>query len=154
MSMENLDQAFKLIQLHDDRADFDGPKSDELLSKAEQALELSFPPCYRAFLSRLGCGDIAGLEFYGVIREDFDDSGIPDAIWLTLDERTSSQLPASHIIVAETGDGGYYAIDCSDSSNGECPVVQWWPGANKQEMVASDFGEFLLRSIQIALGRA
>jgi hypothetical protein len=151
--MEDLDEAFELIEHNDDQADFDGPKPKDLLSKAEQALGLSFPPTYRVFLSRLGCGDIAGAEFYGVVKDDFVNSGVPDAIWLTLDERKSSQLPKSHIIIGSTVDGGYYAIDCSQQSGvNENPVVEWWAGPQKQSTVAADFGEFFLRSIREALG--
>jgi len=150
MSMEDLDAAFELIELNADQADFDGPKSESLLSKAEQALGLSFPPTYRTFLSRLGCGDIAGAEFYGVIKDDFENSAVPDAIWLTISQRKSSQLPQSHIIVGSTGYGGFYAIDCSQQSDAnESPVVEWWGGP--QTTIAADFGEFFLRSIREAL---
>jgi len=150
--MEDLDEAFEIIE-HNGESDFDGTKSEYLLGKAEQALGLSFPPTYRAFLSRLGCGDIAGAEFYGVVKDDFVNSGVPDAVWLTLDERKSSQLPKSHILIGSTGDGGYYAIDCSQpSGDGENPVVEWWARSQKQSIIASDFGEYFLRSIREALG--
>lgn len=152
MSMEDLDKACELIERNE--ADFDGPKPDDLLEKAEIAIGLSFPATFRAFLSRLGCGDIAGAEFYGVIKDDFENSGVPDAIWLTLDKRKSSQLPNSHILVGTTGDGGYYAIDCSKSSGeSENPVVEWWAGPQQQKEVAKDFGEFFLRTIREALGK-
>ena len=73
MSMKDLDKAFELIERNDDQADFDGPKSDSLLVKAEQTLGFPFPATYRTFLSRLGCGGIAGAEFYGVINDEFEN---------------------------------------------------------------------------------
>lgn len=152
MSTKDLEEAFELLDRNDDEADFEGRKPEGLLRKAEQALGLSFPATYRAFLSRLGCGDFAGAEFYGVIKDDFVNSGVPDAVWLTLKQRKTFQLPESHIIIGSTGDGGYYAIDCSQSSGpDENPVVEWWPGPQKQIPVATDFGEFFLRSIREAL---
>ncbi len=154
MSMEDLEVAFELVDANDDQADFDGTKPDELLSKAEQSLGLAFPATYRAFLSHLGCGDIAGVEFYGVIKDDFVNSSVPDAIWLTLRQRENGKAPSSLIIVGSTGNGGYYAIDCSKSSGeNESPVVEWWAGPQQQREVATDFGEFFLRSIREALGR-
>jgi antitoxin YobK len=152
--MDDLEEAVELIELNDDRADFDGPKSESLLNKAEQTLGLPFPATYRAFLSRLGCGDISGAEFYGVIKDDFDNSAVPDAIWLTLRQRQIGQAPSSLILIGSTGDGGYYALDCSKSSDGsEAPVVEWWPGPKKQSAIAKDFGEFFLRGVRAALGK-
>lgn len=153
MSMKDLEEAFELVEHNDDQADFDGPKSDNLLKKAEQTLGLPFPATYRTFLSRLGCGDIAGAEFYGVIKDDFENSAPPDAIWLTLRQRQIGQVPSSLIIVGSSGNGGYYGLDSSVStSGGEHPVVEWWPGPKQQSTVAKDFGEFFLRSVRKALG--
>lgn len=151
MSMKDFEEACELIQRNKDHAFFAGPKPEELVSKAEQALGLSFPPTYRAFVSRLGCGSIAGEEFYGISKDDFENATVPNGIWLTLDERKSTRLPKSHIIVGSTGDGGDYAIDCSQSSGAnEYPVVEWWPNM-LQRVVAKDFGEFFLRTIRQAL---
>ncbi|MDC0934975.1 SMI1/KNR4 family protein [Pirellulales bacterium] len=151
--MADLEEAFTLIERNEGEADFDGTKPEDLLVKAEQALGISFPATYRVFLSKLGCGDIAGSEFYGIINDDFENSSVPDAIWLTLDERKSASLPTSHILIGSTGDGGYYAIDCSQQSdNSEPPIVECWPGLAKQTTVASDFGEFFIRSVREALG--
>lgn len=157
MSTRDLDEAFQLIDEHDDEADFDGAKSDDLIQRAEQALGLTFPPTYKQFLSRLGCGDIAGAEFYGIIKDDFANSGVPDAIWLTLKQRRMSQLPESLVLVSETGDGGYYGIDVSRKDiDGENPVVEWWPGrptaTGNRRTVASDFGVFLLERVRGSIG--
>jgi hypothetical protein len=153
MSMQDLEAAFGLIEANRDQADFEGPKAEGILGKAEESLGLSFPATYRAFLSRLGCGDIGGAEFYGVVKQDFENSAIPDAIWLTLRQRKIGQIPASHILIGSTGDGGYYALDCSSSTGpGECPVVEWWPVPKNRSGIAKDFGEFFLRSVREALG--
>jgi hypothetical protein len=64
-----------------------------LVLKAESALGLKFPPTYRKFLLEYGCGNIFGMEFYGVVDDNFINSSIPDAIWITLNERKTSNLP-------------------------------------------------------------
>ncbi|MEO1006947.1 MAG: SMI1/KNR4 family protein [Planctomycetota bacterium] len=151
MSMQDFEAACELIRRHEELADFEGPKPDELLAKAEAAIGLSFPATYRAFLSKFGCGDIAGAEFYGIIKDNFEESGIPDAIWLTLDQRKSSELPKFYILIGDSGNGGLYAIDCSVISVAECPVVEWWAGAQDQRTVAADFGDFFLRTVREAL---
>lgn len=155
MSMTDLSKAFSLIEQHQDLADFDGPKPDELISKAENALGLPFPPTYKSFLKKYGCGSIAGKEFYGVIHSDFEASGIPDAIWLTLNQRRLYQLPVGIVLIYSTGDGLYYALNsCQVNSDGEYSIVEWNPGASKKneiEKIYDDYGVFLYSQIDSAL---
>jgi hypothetical protein len=158
MGMNDLEQAFRLTE-GDSRSRFHGQKSDKLIALAEQALGLTFPPTYRTFLGRFGCGDVAGHEFYGLIDDDFVNSSVPDAIWLTLDERQTSQLADPLIVIGSTGDGGYYAIDRSQLNlDGESPVVELWPGTpnavGDRRTVADDFGSFMLQRVREALGEA
>ncbi|QHT52752.1 SMI1/KNR4 family protein [Serratia liquefaciens] len=71
MSLNDMKNAIDIINGKIDEADFDGPKDDALIKSAEKVLGLSFPITYRFFLENLGCGDIAGQEFYGLIKSDF-----------------------------------------------------------------------------------
>jgi hypothetical protein len=152
MSRKQLEEAFSLVEHNSDQADFDGPKSAGLLAKAEHALRLTFPPTYREFLARLGSGDIAGTEFYGVIGEDFENSSVPDAVWLTRTERRESKFPEKLIIVAATGDGAWYAIDCAKPSGvDEHPVVICGPDGGDAAVVAEDFGEFFFNAVRDAV---
>lgn len=146
MSLEDLQEALDLID--ELGGDFEGEKSTSLLNKAEGALDLTFPPSYRTFLTTLGCGDIEGLEFFGLIGEDFENSGVPDAIWLTMEERKASGLPSYFVLVYARGDGVYYALDTSRSNNdGECPVVSY-NGSGEYTEIANSYGEFLLSEIK------
>jgi antitoxin YobK len=155
MSFQDMWKAFDLIEKNSHMADFEGAKSGGLISRAESVLGVGFPATYKAFLSRYGCGDIAGREFYGIIGEDFEDAGIPDAVWITLQERKDSDLPRSLVIICAVGDGTYFALDCATRNEAdECPVVAWTPGvAEKQavEPVSEDFGNFLRQTIENAL---
>lgn len=150
MSMSDLERAVEMIsQMRD--ADFIGPKSETLIIAAEQRLGLAFPPSYRKFLACLGCGDVIGCEFYGLIGEDFDNSGVPDAIWITLRNRKSAGLFDSFILVSDTGYGNYYAIDVSKKTpEGDSPVVEWQPldSPEVRRPIAEDFGAFLLEMVQ------
>lgn len=156
MSMSNLEQALDLIRDNEDSADFVGPRDLLLVESAEAALGLTFPPTYRRFLLEMGCGDIAGVEIYGLIDGNFAHSTIPNGIWLTLDERRTTKLPRPLILVSETGDGGYYAIDRGHiDSQGESPVIVWFPGLSTMggevEQVGEDFGAFLLERLTQAI---
>ncbi len=154
--MKNLEAGIELIRTHEELAHFVGPKSDDLVQAGETALGLQFPPTYRDFLLKLGCGDIAGEEFFGIVTEQFTDGVVPNGIWLTLKVRKDTDLPIELIIVSDTGDGGYYVIDTSiRNEDEESPVLEWWPGLDiprsKIPVVASDFGEFFLRQVSYAL---
>lgn len=146
MSMIDLRNAFDIID--DADGDFDGVKPESLVTKAEGTLGFEFPPSYRKFLTTYGCGDIEGLEFYGLTDDNFQSSAIPNAIWLTLDERKSG-LPENLMLVYSTGDGNYIALKMDETDeHGENPAVLVSPTGNVLEKVANDFGEFLLTELQ------
>ena len=154
--MSQLEQALQLIQANQDQGYFVGPRGEPLIRAAETALGLAFPPTYRRFLAELGCGDIAGAEFYGLIDDNFASGSVPNGIWLTLKLRNTNLLPPSLVVVSDIGDGGYYAIDTSQrDSQGENPIVAWYPGLSKPEVspekVSDDFGAFILQRISEAL---
>ena len=156
MSITHIKTALKLISEHVELADFENHKSEKLIKKAEQVLGIKYPPSYRMFLKQLGCGSIAGQEFYGLVDENFNKSGIPDGVWLTLNERISSNLPENLIIISSAGDGMDFVLDSDQpNSNNEYPVVAWIPGLSKMddklEVVAPDFGEFFLETISDAI---
>jgi hypothetical protein len=158
MGMLELQNALQLVKQNQDQADFEGPKQEELIRLAESTLALRFPPTYRKFLEELGCGDAAGFEVYGLINENFANSSVPNGIWLTLKHRRSSDLPASFVVIADTGDGGYYAIDTAQrDEDEESPIVVWWPGLSKAtspiEKVSNDFGTFFLDRLSQALAK-
>ncbi|MDU5488654.1 MAG: SMI1/KNR4 family protein [Serratia liquefaciens] len=151
MSLNDMKNAIDIINGKIDEADFDGPKDDALIKSAEKVLCLSFPITYRFFLENLGCGDIAGQEFYGLIKSDFFNSSVPDAVWITIQERNNSNLPDNYIIVSATGDGDYVVLDCAQSGS-EAPVKLWSPGVNDHQLafkpLANDFGEFFYKQMQ------
>lgn len=155
MSTGDLRMALDMISASKN-ASFCGAQQESTIDAAEMLLSLRFPPTYREFLRQLGCGDVAGLEIFGIVDENLKRPGIPNGIWLTMDERQQSSAPVNLVFVSDTGDGGYYAIDLSRrNTDGESPVVLWWPGITSRtedcEVVAEDFGTFLLTHVRAAL---
>lgn len=153
MSIDNVKKAISLINQHQDSADFEGTKEDGLITLAEKTLGIKFPDSYRFFLEKLGCGDIAGQEFYGIIKADFINSGIPDAIWLTMKERQESNLPNNYVVINSTGDGDYVVLDCGNDEKNK--VFLWMPGIKNQQAAFKpyydDFGDFFFDQISTAL---
>jgi hypothetical protein len=139
--MSDYEQAVALLRENDDEADFVGPRSAELIQRAEVALGLRFPPTYRRFLSEYGAGNIGGTEIYGVIDDDFETSSVPDAIWLNLTHPREGLF-----VFYAVGEGTEFCLDTSRTApDGEMPVVAVAPGdEGGREEVAQDFGIALL----------
>ena len=153
MSMEELNEGIRIVEANRSRGFFAGPRDPALITAAESALGGTFPPTYRAFLRHLGAGNFGASEFYGVIDDNFEDSEVPNGIWLTLRERTDSKLPKSFAVIGSTGDGSYYCLGLENGQ--ETPVVVLDPGIpaaqQRPEVVAKDFGEFFLNEVRARL---
>jgi hypothetical protein len=156
MPMNDLDVFFRLVTEHEPEAYFVGPRA-ELVAAAERALGLRLPPSYSRFVSRLGAGDIAGQEFFGLVQSDFANSGIPDMVWLTLRAREEWGLPASMLVVYFEGSTRYYVLDTAKAdSSGEPPVEAWTPGVSTASdglpQVFDDFGSMARALAEEGLG--
>lgn len=155
MSLKDLDNAFNLIEKNKESFDFEKDfKSPSLINKAEEFLGQKFPETYKIFLERYGCGGTDGLEIYGLIDENFKNSGIPDVVWINMHERSKGWIPSHLIKISDAGDGFYYYLDASqENEEGEYPVVLWGHGMSESQkkIVNKDFGEFLLEQIQQSL---
>lgn len=145
--MQNYEKAIKLIN-EAGGGDFEGKKPESLISRAEVALGIKFPPSYRRFLLEMGCGDISGVEIFGLINDNFQNSATPNGIWLTLNERDSIGLNPAYILVGENGCGAYYALDTRKSDGtGENPVVRLSMDGKQAEQVAESFGSYILNAV-------
>ncbi|MEE9492701.1 MAG: transcriptional repressor [Gammaproteobacteria bacterium] len=144
----NFDEALELINANGGGY-FEGTKTPGLIEKAENSLGFLFPPSYKLFLSTLGCGDIDGMEFYGIRDDDFESHGAPDAVCLTLNERKSG-LPNNLLLIYMREDGAYCALDTGQiNADGENPVVTYELNVS-QKHIADDFGAFFLTELQAA----
>jgi hypothetical protein len=156
MGMPEFEAAMAIVSEHPGVADFVGPRDSYLIAKAEQTLGVIFPPTYQVFLGRLGAGHFGSFEVLGVITDEFRNSGIPDAIWLTLRAREEWPLPRHFVVVYFDGGTDYFVLDSSRvRADGEYPIVAWHPGQAinlAPQEVADDFGSFFLRYIRAELG--
>jgi antitoxin YobK len=151
MSVESLNEGFKLIE-NNSKSFFKGEIEEQLILKAESFLGLKFPNSYRLFLSKKGCGSFMNKEFYGIIDDDFQNGTVPDAIWLTWDERKISNLDKRLLLIGQSNEG-YYALNTSKMIEEECEVVDWIPNTDTGllEVIATDFGSFFLDEIKEVL---
>jgi len=134
---------------------FVGPKTGRLIKLAEERLSLKFPDTYHHFLLEYGAGGVGGVEFYGVVQEEFEQSGYPDVVWLTLKGRREWDLPEYLLPVYDLGDGELYCLDFRKKVGDEVKVVGFTPGYSTPEqsldIVAEDFGKLFLDQVKLAL---
>lgn len=146
--MEYLNYLRKLKTIENN--DFQKNITDEkIISEAEKILDLKFPKSYRLFLQELGCGGIEWLEIYGIPQNKLNLCSIPNAIWLTLDERKCSNINKNLVLIAQS-DEYFYAINCSNSDNDlENPIIDYNPSKKIEEceIIAKTFEEFLINSV-------
>lgn len=149
MSWDTYQQAIDIMEKNEEKCDFVGERSEELIIKAENALGLKFSKIYRDFVQRYGAGNFGSEEVYGVINDDFDNSSVPDATWVTLSERKECNLPRNLLVIYHTGGIELLCLDFNNLDDKEEPkVVSFYPGfelnVQKYEVIANDFGDFLL----------
>lgn len=151
MSMEDYERAVAIITNNRDRAQFVGPRSQQVVRAAETVLGVEFPPTYRRFVLEYGAGNFGWAEFYGVIGSDFMQSSVPDGVWATLWQRNKVSLPHELIVVGDTGCGDLFVLDSSEE---EGPVEIVDPGSDvcARERVADDFGAFFLQQVEQVAG--
>lgn len=123
--------------------DFVGPREERLLIRAEAALGGTLPPSYREFASALGAGNYGSVEVYGLIEESFGGP-VPDAVWVTLEERKIGSIPENAFIVGDSGDGGWY---WTSLGNVDGPVLLTAVGGLTEE-VAPSFSAYLNTRLQ------
>lgn len=145
--MNYLNKAFEFIRNSSD-ADFEGEKSDVLIEKAENYLGIIFPDEYKEFLRKFGCGDLNGIEIFGLINDKFETNSIPDVVAVTARERLDTKLNTNYLLISDSSEY-YYALDLS--KEGIVPVVELVPSNISFEsiFIASSFGEFLCKQFGI-----
>jgi hypothetical protein len=155
MGMQEFRAAVALMDQSPSLQHFVGRRDEALGQKAEEALGLRFPPSYREFVLTFGAGSFGGTEIYGVIREEFQNSMVPNGIWLTLKYRGTYGMPKPFIIICDDDLGSYFAIDTRRvDEQGESPVVilpvriDETAGEQELEVDAPDFGSFLLKMVR------
>lgn len=152
MSFQDYQIAKEIIKKSIKFSNFRGPTNEALIDKAENYLSVNFPPTYRAFLKEFGAGGLGSFEIYGVVTDDFVNSGIPDVVWITAKGRKEWKLPEHLIPIYDLGDGELFCLDLSLQIDNEAKIVAYTPGYSFPDenlgVIAEDFGALLLQLVQ------
>lgn len=152
MSIQDYETAKRLIKSSSKISNFLGPKDEQLIKTAERNLSVEFPLTYRNFLQDYGSGGLGSFEIYGLVNDDFINSGIPDVVWLTNKGRQEWGLPEYLIPIFDLGDGELYCIDFRTLCEGEAKIVAYTPGYSSidqdLDQIADDFGSLFLNLVE------
>lgn len=150
--MTDFNEIAKIIDSHPAGPDFLGPIHPSKVREAEEKLGVKFPRSYKEFLNLYGCGNFGG-EIYGITPTN---SGIPSAIWYTLELRKEGYIPDWMVVVSDEDE----YVFCLDTSvfdeRDECKVVSWIPGLlpfdrQPREISFDSFADFLYERVQRAI---
>lgn len=145
MATDKFDKACQLITQSSSLANFHGGKSGDAVEKAQKMLQVKFPKSYISFLRIFGAGQIGFHELYGLVDENCLAAGIPNVVWVTLEERRLG-LPSTYVVVEVPGDGVLYCLETSAMNDEhECALIACIPQSLAEpHKIASSFGEFFL----------
>ncbi|ANN19211.1 hypothetical protein SD37_28735 [Amycolatopsis orientalis] len=145
MSVEASERLIELVRSNEDISNHSSPCGEAMISAAEGALGVKFPPSYRRLIEEFGTWDIAGEEFLGVYRTPACGTKLLGSVSVTLDMRRDHGMPPELIVVMFDGMGGAVVLDSSrPDGSGEYPVLVWAHVDQPPEKLGEDFGSFAL----------
>lgn len=153
MSVESYNKAKEIIEENEELVDDFGEMQESLIIKAQKELGVDFPDEYKYFLSDFGALTFGSIEIYGVFKEDFENSGVPDAVWATMNERKLVNMPQYLVVIYNTGMGELFCLNFRDlNANHEPKVTSYFAGfdesAQKHEVLYESFGDFILDMVR------
>jgi len=148
MMIKKYEEAKKILSENSDIVFSIGGCDEKTVIKAEDILSLKFPNDYRRFLKEYGILSVGAEEVYGIVKDDFIDSSVPDAIWYTLTERKEVNMPPYLIVIYDTTMGELFCLNYKKlNADGEPKVTTYAAGLEEDqtyEVIAESFGDFLL----------
>lgn len=154
MVTERINEAIAILEKQEVSFECSGPKSIELIKKAEEILGCKLPESYCYFLEKLGNFHIGSFCIFGLLNNEINNVATSGFVWGVLNDRERFKQP-KHLITLEDdlGDGAAYALDLSQMNDeNECPVVIWPIGGYETtpvlEIVAPDFGTWFLNEVK------
>lgn len=153
MSIESYNKAKEIIEANEELVEDFGEMQESLIIKAQKELGVDFPDEYKYFLSDFGALTFGSIEIYGVFKEDFENSGVPDAVWATLNERKLVNMPQYLVVIYNTGMGELLCLNFRDlNDNQEPKITSYFAGfdesAQKHEVLYESFGDFILDMVK------
>jgi len=119
--------------------------SDEWITKAQNRLNVVFPPSYIWWLKNYSGGEILGDEIFSIYEMDFDNVIGGDIVYRNELDRKNERANKNELIIQETDFAEVYFLDLNQvDEDGENPVYNKTTG----QKFADDFLDFLKKKIE------
>jgi len=151
MSYNNYEKALELAKKCEGYLVGNGQPND-VIKKGQQLLGLDFSRQHYDYLNKLGFLDFFGHEFYGIPKGDF--SGTPEGCMIecALVDRKAWNLPKEWVPVFNFDDGymGYLDYGYLNEEGEPRVIMAIYTGQKYEivEVIAEDFGDFLLQQVE------
>ncbi len=139
-----IEDVFKIIDENMDECDAVGGVDEELISRAEEYLEVEFPESYKKLLRKYGQIDIGGMEICGLDGRRFPGSEQIDVCYITNEEREENDLE-HNLIPILYGDEWRFFLDTDKIDGDDCPIIITDIGLEDEEIEYESFAEFLMK---------
>ena len=148
--LSNYEKAVELIMLNKNLVDLDFYHcSEEVISQVKSLLNIQLPNSYIKFLKDIGYLSFGCISILGIRSNDLPKSAIID--W-TLDERNNWGMPKDLVIIEDEGlDGESYCLQINEEDPDKSPIVAYVHPDVPIEVLAPDFGTYLLQRVQWAI---
>jgi len=121
------------------------PAREEDIRAAEAALGVSFPPSYRAFLSRYGAVSVVDSTISGIVDNAPLDPGSGSVVFDTMTFRREWRLPEHYVVIQPDEDAPYCLDTRKTDAAGEMPVICYELHTEHAGVIAASFVDWLER---------
>lgn len=156
MSYSNFEKATKLVE----QCQFyktAGRQTEELIKKVEEALGFKMSKQHHEYLKNYGYIMFLGTEIYGIYDKVFEGIYAGNAVIATLQDREEYNLPKAWIPVFDYDDGYVAYLDYGNLNLENEPrvILSIFTGRKYEvgEIIADDFGDFLLQLVEQQIGK-
>ena len=134
-----------------------GGKTEQEIKKSEQLLGIEFSKQCREFYEEYGYLSFYGTEIFGIDPDDIDDILEGNSVAYALNDRKEYGLPKAWIPLYDMGDGSLAYFDYDNlNDDGEPRIIVAVFNGNGyeiEEILAEDFGNFLLERVEEQLNK-
>lgn len=97
--------------------------SDDWIKKAQERLNVKFPPSYVWWLKNYGGGEINGEEVFSIYELDFDSVVGSDVVYMNELNRKNGVITNQQLTIQENDQGESYYLNLNEiGEDGENPV--------------------------------
>ena len=129
-----------------------GGKDKKAIKKSEELLKIKFSKQSLEFYEKFGYLSFYGNEIFGIDPDDDSEILEGNSVAFALNDRKEYRLPNEWIPIYNFQDGNMAYLDYSslNSENEPRVIMAFYNGKEYEvsEILAEDFGEFLLKLVQ------